>query len=106
MVAYTKKKVGSGSCVGSLVAVGARSGRAISNPHFLQIPILVPGYGSTGAQRAPCAAPAARAAPGTAPFAAPASGEPPAAVRAARAALRDYWTAAFLVKAPSASSRF
>ena len=58
------------------------------------------------ARRGPCAAPAARAAPGTAPFAAPASGEPPAAVRAARAALRDYWTAAFLVKAPSASSRF
>ena len=51
---------------------------------------FVPVYGSTGAQRAPCAAPAARAAPGTAPFAAPASGEPPAAARAARAALRDY----------------
>jgi hypothetical protein len=81
-----EKKVGSGSCVGSLVAVCARSGRAISNPHFLQIPILVPVYGSTGAQRAPCP----RAAPGTAPFAAPASGEPPAAARAARAALRDY----------------
>ena len=41
MVAYTKKKVGSGSCVGSLVAVCARSGSAISNPHFLQIPILL-----------------------------------------------------------------
>ena len=51
---------------------------------------LVPVYGSTGAQRTPCAAPAARAAPGTALFAAPASGEPPAAARAARAALRDY----------------
>jgi len=52
---------------------------------------LVTVYGSTGAQRAPCAAPAARAAPGTAPFAAPAFGEqPPAAARAARAALRDY----------------
>ena len=36
-----EKKVGSGSCVGSLVAVCARSGSAISNPHFLQIPILL-----------------------------------------------------------------